>query len=34
MKSAPGQHCLLVFAAADGTLSVTIGTETISQPLS
>jgi len=34
LQSASGHHCLLVFTAADGTLSVTIGTETISQPLS
>jgi hypothetical protein len=31
---APSGHCLMVFTAADGTLSVTIGAETISQPLS
>jgi hypothetical protein len=34
LKSAPGHSCLMVFTAADGTLSVTIGSETISQPLS
>lgn len=34
LKSASGNHCLMVFTAADGTLSVTIGSETISQPLS
>jgi hypothetical protein len=34
LKSAPGHSCLMVFAAADGALSVTIGSETISQPLS
>jgi hypothetical protein len=34
LKSTTGHSCLMVFTAADGTLSVTIGTETISQPLS
>ena len=34
LQSSAGPHCLLVFSAADGTLSVTIGSETISQPLS
>ena len=34
LKAAAGHNCLAVFAAADGTLSITIGDETISQPLS
>ena len=34
LKAAPGRSSLAVFAAADGALSVTIGDETISQPLS
>lgn len=33
LNSSSGPHCLMVFGAADGTLSVTIDTETISQPL-
>ena len=28
-----GPHCLVVFAAADGKLTVTMGTESVSQPL-
>lgn len=32
--NAPGQSCLAVFAAADGELSISIGDQTISQPLS
>lgn len=34
LRGATGQNSLVVFAAADGTLSITIGGETISQPLS
>jgi len=34
LKSGPGPHCLAVFTAANGTLSITIGSETVSQPLS
>jgi hypothetical protein len=34
LTAAPGHSCLAVFAAADGQLSMTIGSETISQPLS
>jgi hypothetical protein len=34
LKAAHGHNCLAVFAAADGTLSIAIGDETISQPLS
>ena len=34
LKAATGHSCLAVFAAADGALSITIGGETISQPLS
>jgi hypothetical protein len=34
LKSTAAHNCLMVFAAADGTLTVTIGSETISQPLS
>jgi hypothetical protein len=32
--TAPGQAALAVFAAADGTLTLTIGGESVSQPLS
>ena len=31
--TAPRQGCLAVFAAADGHLTVTIGAESVSQPL-
>ena len=34
LKAGPGPSCLAVFAAADGQLNITIGGETISQPLS
>ena len=34
LQAAPGQSSVAVFAAADGALSITIGDETISQPLS
>jgi len=34
LQAATGHNCLAVFSAADGTLSMTIGDETISQPLS
>ena len=34
LKAATGHNCLAVFAAADGQLQITIGDETISQPLS
>jgi hypothetical protein len=34
LKAAPGHSCLAVFAAADGALSITIGGEKLSQPLS
>jgi hypothetical protein len=34
LKGASGHSCLAVFAAADGSLSITIGGEKISQPLS
>ena len=34
LKAATGPSCLAVFAAADGALSITIGAETVSQPLS
>ena len=34
LTAAPGHSCLAVFAAADGALSITIGGEKISQPLS
>ncbi len=34
LKADPGPSCLAVFAAADGQLNITIGAETISQPLS
>jgi hypothetical protein len=34
LKAAQGHNCLAVFAAAGGTLSITIGGETVSQPLS
>ena len=34
LKAAHGPNCLAVVAAADGTLSIAIGNETISQPLS
>jgi hypothetical protein len=32
--SAAGSHTLAVFAAADGTLTMTLGGESVSQPLS
>jgi hypothetical protein len=34
LKAATGHSCLAVVAAADGALSITIGGEKISQPLS
>ena len=34
LKAASGPSCLAVFAAADGQLNITIGSETISQALS
>lgn len=34
LGSAPGHNSLAVFAAADGTLTVTIGNETVTQSLS
>ena len=34
LQSATGHTCLAVFAAADGQLTVTIGAESASQPLS
>lgn len=34
LKAAPGHSCLAVFATNDGMLSITIGGETVSQPLS
>jgi hypothetical protein len=34
LQSATDDHCLVVFAAADGELTVTIGSESASQPLS
>ena len=34
LQAGPGPSCLAVFAAADGKLSISIGDETISQPLS
>ena len=34
LQSATGHNCLAVFAAADGQLTVTIGGESASQPLS
>ena len=34
LKAGSAPHCLAVFAAADGTLTITIGDETVSQPLS
>jgi hypothetical protein len=33
MKDSDGAHCLLVFAAADGQLTVTMGSESVSEPL-
>lgn len=33
MKSSSGQHCLVVLAAAKGQLTVTIGSQSVSQPL-
>ena len=33
LKGATGTHCLAVFAAANGQLTVTIGTESVSHPL-
>ena len=33
LQSAKGTHCLAVFAAANGKLSVTIGTESVSLTL-
>jgi len=33
LKGASGTHCLAVFAAANGRLTVTIGKESVSQPL-
>jgi hypothetical protein len=33
LNSATGPHCLVVFAAANGQLTVTIGKETVSAPL-
>ena len=33
LKSATGHNCLAVFAAADGQLTVTMGSESASQPL-
>lgn len=33
LKSATGPTCLAVFAAAEGQLTVTIGTNKVSQPL-
>jgi hypothetical protein len=33
LKGATGPHCLTVFAAANGTLTVTIGTQSVSHPL-
>ncbi len=34
LQSAPGHNSVAVFAAADGTLTVTIGNETVTQLLS
>lgn len=34
LQSAPGHNSLAVFAAADGTLTVTIGSETVTAALS
>ena len=34
LQAAAGDHCLAVFAAADGKLTLTIGSESASQPLS
>jgi hypothetical protein len=33
LKGATGTHCVVVFAAAAGQLTVTIGTESVSEPL-
>jgi len=33
LKSASGPHCLVVFAAANGQLTVTMGGQSVSQPL-
>ena len=33
LKSATGHHCLVVFAAKDGQLTVTVGGQSVSQPL-
>ena len=33
VQSASDHHCLAVFAAADGQLTITIGAESASQPL-
>ena len=33
LTQAGGKHCLAVIAAADGQLSVTIGGQTVSEPL-
>jgi hypothetical protein len=32
-KNSTGAHCLMVFAAADGQLTMTIGDQTVSHPL-
>ena len=33
LQGGKGTHCLVVFAAANGQLTVTIGTESVSHPL-
>jgi hypothetical protein len=34
LKGATGKHCQAVFAAANGQLTITIGGQTVSEPLS
>lgn len=33
LTGSDGEHCLVVFAAAGGQLTVTLGTESVSEPL-